>query len=227
VNTEHKVCNVHIVSDTAFSDLIKNGSSFFDDITNGQNMVHATLTFDSNAKCKFGAFKQAIVGRSNIQVLADSTSIIIKQCFFNCRAMGKKVILDGVTQVKKLSSEINCLRWASALMGLVYDYVDEHIGMHGSPPFSVPQMHFVKSALAITEDSMCCDAFLLEEVIDGSDLDNGEFVKYIGNGSVFPYDHLEGEAIHRAKFLSFCQHLQFIKTNTYAFVADFQGEFNT
>ena len=79
VNTEHKVCNVYIVSDTVFSDLVKNGSSFFDDITNGQNIVRVTLTFDSNAERKFGAFKQAIVGRSNIQVLGDSTSVMIKQ----------------------------------------------------------------------------------------------------------------------------------------------------
>ena len=84
-------------------------------------------------------------------------------------------------------------------------------------------MHFVKSALTIV-DGPKYKAFLLEEVIDDSDLDDGEFVKYIGNGSVRPYGYLKGEAIHNAKFLVFCQHLQFVETKFNAFVADFQGE---
>ena len=59
-------------------------------------------------------------------------------------------------------------------------------------PLTIPDMRFVKSALAIAEDSH--DTFLLEEVID--DAVNGAFVKYIGNGSAKPYDFLEEDTIH-------------------------------
>ena len=90
---------------------------------------------------------------------------------------------------------------------------------NSEPPFVIPEMRFVKSALAIADGTH--DTFLLEEVIDDSS--NGNFIKYIGNGSVQPLDFLEGEEIHRAKFLSFCQHVQFVKTKSLTFVGDFQG----
>ena len=77
----------------------------------------------------------------------------------------------------------------------------------------------MNSALAIADDTH--DTFLLEEVID--DATDGNFIKYIGNGSVQPFDFLEGDNIDRGKFLSFCQHVQYIKTKRFAFVGDFQG----
>jgi hypothetical protein len=103
-------------------------------------------------------------------------------------------------------------------MGLVYDHIDNYTRLHGPAPLTIPSMHFVKSALAIAEDTH--DTFLLEEAIDDT---MGAFIKYIGNGSAQPYNFLQGDAIHKAKFLSFAQHLQYQKTDRLAFVSDFQG----
>ncbi|KAF8509770.1 hypothetical protein BU17DRAFT_24227, partial [Hysterangium stoloniferum] len=132
---------------------------------------------------------------------------------------GARLTYDSHTQVMKLSSEINCLHWASALMGLVYDHINSYQKTNGPAPLAIPQMCFVGSVLAIAEDSH--DAFLLKEVID--DTANGAFVKYIGNGFAKPYSFLEGDHVRRAEFLSFSQHLQYLKTDGLAFVSDFQG----
>lgn len=104
-------------------------------------------------------------------------------------------------------------------MGIVYDYISNHLQDHGPAPFKIPQMRFVESALAIADTTH--NTFLLEEVIN--DTTDGHFTKYIGNGSVKPYNHLSGDDVDRGLFLSFCQHLQFLKTKGLAFVGDFQG----
>jgi hypothetical protein len=62
----------------------------------------------------------------------------------------------------------------------------------------------------------------LEEVINEEV--EGAFIKYIGNGSVKPYDFLKSEEQRRGEFLSFCQHVQYLKTKGLAFVGDFQGK---
>jgi hypothetical protein len=70
-----------------------------------------------------------------------------------------------------------------------------------SPSLSIPKMVFVKSVLAISETDQ--EVFLLEEVINEEV--EGPFIKYIGNGSVKPYDFLKSEVRHQGEFLSFCQ----------------------
>ena len=102
-------------------------------------------------------------------------------------------------------------------MGLVYSFINEHKITNGPSPFPIPEMVYVKSAIAIAEADQ--EVFLLEEVIN-----DAPFTKYIGNGSVRPYDFLNGEQLHLGEFLSFGQHLQFIKTKGLAFVGDFQGK---
>jgi hypothetical protein len=179
----------------------------------------ATLMYDPCAKLIYGAFKRASFGRLDEAVFGDTTSVVIKQCWYMTNVTQNRVVHDNHTQIIKLTAEINCLRWASALMDLVYDFITSFTKEHGPPPFSVPSMQFVKSALAVADGTH--DTFLLEEVID--DPPNGTFVKYIGNGSVQPFDFLEGDEVHQAMFLSFCQHVQYMKTKSLAFVGDFQG----
>jgi hypothetical protein len=179
--------------------------------------------YDCIAKPKYGAFKQASFGHLDCPALRNSSSIIVKQCWYTYPATRGHLTYDNHTQVTKLSSEINCLRWVSALMGLVYDHIDSYAKLHGPAPFAIPRMRFVKSALAIAEDTH--NTFLLEEFID--DTVDGAFVKYIGNGSAKPYDFLEGDTIHRGEFLSFSQHLQYLKMDGLAFVSDFQGQCHT
>ena len=132
-----------------------------------------------------------------------------------------RVLYDKHTQLKKLTTELNCLRWASALMGLVYNFIKEHKSSNAvSPSFVIPDMVFIKSALAISDIDQ--EVFLLEEVIN--DAVEGPFIKYIGNGSVTPYNFLKGEERRLGEFLSFCQHVQYLKTKGLAIVGDFQGK---
>lgn len=194
-------------------------SRAFDAMKDCTGPVIITLMYDRVAIPKYGAFKQALFGHLDSPAFGDSTSVVIKQCWYTSTATGGRTTYDNHSQVTKLSGEINCLRWASALMGLVYDYIDSYTETHGAVPFSIPGMRFVKSALAVAEGSN--DTFLLEEVIDNAI--DGDFIKYIGNGSAKLYDFLEGEALHTGKFLSFSQHLQYLKTDRLAFVSDFQG----
>lgn len=219
VNVESYKCTVYPTAAAKFSTLVSHARAF-DAIKDCAGPMLITLMYDRLAKPKYGAFKQASFGHLDRPALGDSSSVIVKQCWYTSPTTGARFPYDNHTQVTKLSSEINCLRWASALMGLVYDHIDSYSTTHGPVPFTVPRMHFVKSALAIAEGTH--DAFLLEEVID--DAIDGGFVKYIGNGSAKPYDFLEGDAIHSSEFLSFSQHLQYLKTDGLAFVADFQGK---
>ena len=180
-----------------------------------------TLMYDPRAKYIYGSFKRTSFGRLPVDetVLGNTPSVAIKQCWYEANnAAGYRIVHDNHTQIVKLTAEINCLRWASALMQLVYDFIASFT-TEQDPPFSIPNMRYVKSALAIAVDTH--ETFLLEEVIhDSSD---GNFVKYIGNSSVEPLGILEGEEVHRAKFLSFCQHVQYVKTKSHAIIGDFQG----
>ena len=221
VNSIHIKCTVYPTADITFSDLVTHARTF-NAIGDCSGSMAFTLMYNSRAKPKFGAFKQAIFGYVDRPALWNSTSVAIKQCFYKSSS-GTRVLYDKHFQLMKLTAELNCLRWASALMGLVYNFINEYEETNGLSPsesFPIPNMVFVKSALAISETDQ--EVFLLEEVID-EEVD-GPFIKYIGNGSVKPYDFLEPKERHRGEFLSFCQHVQFLKTKGLAFVGDFQGK---
>jgi len=205
---------------TTFVSLIDQARQF-DAINDSEGSIAVTMIYNPKATPKYGSFKQALFGQLSHPVFAGSTSVCIKQCWYLCKASGNQLLYDNHTQITKLSSEINCMRWASALMGIVYDFVEKSIAIYGEPPFAIPKMRFVKNALVIADSTR--EAYMVEEVIDeGAD---GMFVKYIGNGSVKPFDFLSGEAANRAQFLSFAQHVQYMKTKNLAFIGDFQGKF--
>jgi hypothetical protein len=204
---------------TTFSSLI-NHARAFDAIRDCEGPTPLTLIYNPNAAAKYGGFKKALFGHLSRPVFTDSTAVCIKQCWYLCKASGTRLAYDSHTQITKLSTEINCLRWASALMGMVYEFINKYIEIHGGPPFIIPKMRFVKSALAISDTTR--ETYMIEEVID--EVADGMFVKYIGNGSVKPFDFLSGSTLHHAKFLAFSQHVQYLKTKGLAFIGDFQGK---
>ncbi|KAJ7838040.1 hypothetical protein B0H13DRAFT_1651122, partial [Mycena leptocephala] len=105
------------------------------------------------------------------------------------------------------------------MMNIVYKYMAAQEKYIGRPPFQVPEMRFVNAGLAICQtDSK--DAYLVEEWIDAD-----QYVKYIHNKSGHPRRFDNPEYNLHARFLSFCQHVQFLKTDKPAYVSDFQGEF--
>ncbi|KAI0367935.1 hypothetical protein BV20DRAFT_922686, partial [Pilatotrama ljubarskyi] len=125
-------------------------------------------------------------------------------------------------QIIDLSREILCTQWASALMDIVYDFV--RASEHGSPPFPIPEMHFVWVALAIeSKESTDRRVFMLEERVDRRE--QGEWRKYINNNSATPLASTMSspELQNTAEFLVFCQHVQHLKTKGLAYISDFQG----
>jgi hypothetical protein len=207
-----------------FSELV-NHARAFDAIGDSLGPLAFTLAYDSKAKPKYGTFKQTVLGNVDHPFWNSTSGVAIKQCFYKSPSTSTRILYDKHSQLTKITAELNCLRWASALMGIVYDFIDEHKPTNGFPPsesFPIPKMVFVNSALAISETDQ--EVFLLEEIINESDAVEGPFTKYIGNGSVKPYDFLKNEERYLGEFLSFCQHVQFLKTKGLAFVGDFQGK---
>jgi Alpha-kinase family len=188
-----------------------------------QGPITGSLIFNPNAPSNFGSFKKATMGHTNCRVVGSSVSVCIKQCWYRAHPGGPRLAYDSATQVMKLSAELNCLRWASALMNLVYDFMNKYIKSHRPPTFKIPQMRFVHTALAIL-DNETHDTYMIEEAIN--DAMDGEFVKYIGNSSAKPLTFLDRDMANRAAFLSFSQHVQYAKTQQLAFIRDFQGQFN-
>jgi hypothetical protein len=66
-----------------------------------------------------------------------------------------------------------------------------------------------------------CKSTILEELIDAS---QGEFRKFVHNGSALPLLLPDDDDYDLACFLCFCQHVQWSKTGSLAFVSDFQGK---
>jgi hypothetical protein len=207
------------MSTKTFAELVAQARTF-NAIADCENPMKADLIFNPNSWPKHGGFKKATFGHTSGIRLGPSAQVCIKDCWYECKTSGARLSFDSPTQVAKLSLEMNCLRWASALMGLVYDFIAEQTRHLGNPPFEIPKMHFVNAALAVAETSSH-DTYMIEEVID--EVTDGEFVKYIGNSSAVPFTHFRLDVAQRADFLAFCQHVQYSKTKGLAFVGDFQG----
>ncbi|KAF8233750.1 hypothetical protein L208DRAFT_1090810, partial [Tricholoma matsutake] len=163
VNTLSVQCMLYPTAATTFSSLISQACSF-DAIKDCEGPTTSMLIYNPNATPKYGGFKQVLFGHLSRPLSSGSTSICIKQCWYLCMALGGRLPYDNHTQITKLSAEINCLRCASVLMGIIYDFVDKHVKMHGPPSFIIPKMHFVKNALAMVD--MTHETYMVEEVID-------------------------------------------------------------
>lgn len=198
--------------------------------------LQVIISYPPSSKPFKGAFKIAHFGHTDIPLFGNSTQVCIKQTFFNStspvedsnskKPLPSLVVYRGQTQAKKLSVELNCLGWASALMDLVYGFMKKEVPVRGSPPFEVPHMRYVKAGLAIQVSKGSADdtqhVYLLEEFIHDSE-EPGGFVKYLNNNSAKPCKFQDEERSTRAEFLSFSQHVQFIETGGQAYLSDFQG----
>ena len=137
-------------ADITFSELVTNARAF-DAIGDCSGSLVTTLIYNSKEKPKYRAFKQATFGYFNRPVLWSSSSVAIKQCFYSSPTTGVRVLYNKHTQLKKLTTELNCLHWASALMGIVYSFINDYKETNDlSLSFPIPKMVFVKSALTIS-----------------------------------------------------------------------------
>jgi hypothetical protein len=180
----------------------------------------AVLTFSVENPVA-GACKLAYFRRTNKPIFPDSTSIdiCIKQAFYLDRATAARLLYEGPRQAEVLTTEINCSRWASALMCLVYEFMEKADKLRGKPPFSILQMRYVNIALAVANNDKR-ETYLLEEVVGESD---GDFRKYINNTSSVPLSQTDAKRQYVGKFLSFAQHVQMVETAEHVFVSDQQG----
>jgi hypothetical protein len=157
-------CMLYPTAETTFSGLIIHARPF-DAIKNCKGPTALSLIYNPHAAPKYGTFKWATFGHLSGSIFSDSTSICIKQCWYLCKASGTQLAYDNHTQITKLSAEINCLRWAAALMGIVYNFINKFTEINGEPSFMIPKIRFAKSALAIVD--MTHETYMVEEVIDG------------------------------------------------------------
>jgi Alpha-kinase family len=181
----------------------------------------ATLTFTTENPIA-GACKLAYFGQTDKPVFDNSTSldVCIKEAFGVDPISAKRIVYDGPKQGELLTVEINCSRWASALMRLVYEFMERENGSLGTkPPFKVPEMRYVNVVLAVANNHKR-ETYLLEEVVDKSD---GDFRKYINNTTANVLSQTDPERQYVGSFLSFAQHVQMLETKEHVFVSDQQG----
>lgn len=198
----------------------------------------------SSSKIKKGGFKLAAFGTSTTclfkstdatEICAKRTYIVVERVISDSRSNGSLVTKsidvphDSRKQFQNLSMEIACAVWARALLNLVYDFIDKERKRVGRIPFNIPRFRFVELALAMEHDSAAVggrqnlnSVFLIEEVI--TEDQQGPFRKYLNNVSPTPLIMSSEEDNERAKFLSFSQHVQYLKTMKQAFVSDYQGK---
>ncbi|KAJ7630219.1 hypothetical protein FB45DRAFT_832782 [Roridomyces roridus] len=210
---------IYILPGASWKTLIQN-PRIFSDVTKGLP-THDVIFYNTKAQPVSGGFKSALPGRSKNALFPDSSpskAVCLKQGFH--LQSGDKVMYEGVSQVKFLCSELNLLGWGDTMMDLVYVFMERSESELGRPPFEIPVMRFVSAGLAISQSNQQ-EAFMVEEWIDPET--QGPFVKYIHNNSGRPRDFERADHQIRAEFLSFCQHVQYFKTNGAAYISDFQG----
>ncbi|KAF8424003.1 hypothetical protein L210DRAFT_3653609 [Boletus edulis BED1] len=133
---------------------------------------------------------------------------------------------------RRLYREANVLYWAMALLDFSYEYIDQCIAdAEEPPPFDIPRLRFVEAGLLFayaadradstqgpgSKSGTVATTYLAEEIIDG------DFFKYIHNGSASPRLFSDPMADDIAEFLAFTQHVQYNKTGGLVYVSDYQG----
>lgn len=181
----------------------------------------------------------AYFGKSSQPLFSGDCGVCAKQSFYTktktvTKRDGRSVAVrqdipyDGIKQAQDLIMEVTCLKWAHALLEMVYTFIDEwmekQLAKGKFTEIEIPQMRFVKAGLAIEQvnNSNCGErrCFLLEEIIPESE---GSFRKYLNNTSAVPCRLRNDDDNNRGEFLAFAQHVQYYKTKKRAYVADFQG----
>ena len=151
----------------------------------------------------------------------DNTKVCAKQ-LYQRSANGSIRRYRGHGEAVALVDECRSLDWAAILLKLTYDFVNAGIEQQGPPPFQIPTVRFIRSMLAVSDDSKE-KSFLLEEWINTSN--DNRFMKYINNSiptSCVP-PSAPRKAHERAEFLCFAQHVQWRLTGYLAFTSDYQG----
>jgi hypothetical protein len=194
---------------------------------------HGTLSVDfASGLVQMGSFKTSHPGKvqldNNSKLLPFTNgTVCVKQMYERKGHSGNGAIsrLKGHLELDMLLVECNCLRWASILMDLTYQFVAREVKTRGEPPYPVPTLHFTRVMIALVCDLPTPKAFLVEEWIDTDDGDH-RFIKYLNNR----VPHHISDSVPQApkareitNFLIFAQHVQWKKSQYLAFTSDYQG----
>jgi hypothetical protein len=179
---------------------------------------------------RIGSFKTAHPGDIQLDDRSDlppftKRTVCVKQVYERLpnNAISR---IRGRHELDAFSVECNCLRWASILLDITYQFVAREIDIRGEPPLPIPALRFTKIMIAVVQASSE-KAFLVEEWINTDDGDQ-PFVKYINNQfpqSCIPYS-ASSNAREIAEFLCFAQHVQWEKSKYSVFTSDYQGAGN-
>ncbi|EIN10038.1 hypothetical protein PUNSTDRAFT_44215 [Punctularia strigosozonata HHB-11173 SS5] len=126
--------------------------------------------------------------------------------------------LDGMKELRECYGELNNLAWGSALLHDVYAFMAREEQNLGPLPWDCPKMQFVEAMLAICQGPQE-KIFLIKQWIP---IEDG-FYKYINNNVPIPDTFADEDLNTRAEFLSFSQHVQWVKSGQKVFVSDLQG----
>jgi len=176
-----------------------------------------------------GRFKTAHPGWVTLDATPDlppftNQKVCVKQ-IYRQRTNGGIARVSGREELGAFIEEFNCVRWASILLDMTYQFVAREIVERGEPPYPIPELRYTRAMVAIAQgDSE--KAFIVEELIY-SDEGEGEpqFRKYIDNRHPKSLLNISEptKAHNIAYFLLFSQHFQWQKTHVGAFVSDYQG----
>ncbi|KZT55410.1 hypothetical protein CALCODRAFT_409535, partial [Calocera cornea HHB12733] len=127
--------------------------------------------------------------------------------------------------------EGNLAYWATSIHEVSKRAVDEYLQTHPDSPASkleIPNMRMVWAGLFLhdkrSETEPAQLVTLIEELIGTEQPPNNksEFMKFINNASPKPR-YTKGRAGQVSRFLSFLQHVQYLKTGRQAYISDYQG----
>ncbi|KAG1814045.1 uncharacterized protein BJ212DRAFT_1274902 [Suillus subaureus] len=176
--------------------------------------------------------------------------VIVKQPFYrpssHTAAAGSSTLKIAhyalADELQKLLNESNVLYWVKSLLNFTYEYIDHCIDAALSPPsFQIPHLHFVDAgiALAFSHHSLNTQGtsnqaptadikvgtfsavYLLEEPVTFGSPGSQIFAKFIHNKDCEPSLDDDEYGYDLAIFLAFTQHIQYVKTDSLAFVSDY------
>lgn len=213
---------LYVPTETSLASLLEDKNTKLNDIKSSfYTQVPTILRIPKNPSYRCGVFKMALEAQSNEIVIGNSTRICLKQIIHKGSTQELKPA-DVGSQLSKLIVEVGCLIWGKALLDLVYEFIssakvtsDFHI--------TVPMLRFVEFGLFISDDRT--QVYLVEEYLDVGSKDDQKFFKYINNSSAKPLLSYLPDNDYKdcARFLSFAQHIQFVKTKEMVYTSDFQG----
>jgi hypothetical protein len=181
--------------------------------------IKADISLDSS-NVHSGGFKQATFGTvtTSPAIFSSGPNVCAKQTFYRKEGSTAIITHASIDQLSGLSNEANCLAWAAALVFLVDDFIHDFLPTASDITKSAPptlKLRFVDAGIAIEQGRG--KVHLVEERIPG------KFVKFIHNRSASVPRLRREEDVTLALYLSFTQHVQYIRTGKLAFVSDYQG----